>query len=187
MRPDFDAVGDRLLDQHVDAGLDELARDLVMERRRHGDAGRIDPADDAAIIEGRLGAELRGDRAGALLVGIDDGDKLGARIAGIMIGVKAAKIAGAHHGDANLSAMALPSNPKPKSHFDRRDVAPLGRMGDACLAMRSAPAHRGDDQVLRLVGEIRMHGKADHALRQPLRLGKPGRRHGHLPVWAAGN
>ena len=79
----------------MDAGLDQLARDVVMERRRHGDAGRIDPADDAAMIGSGLGAEFLGDRAGARRVGIDHGDQLRARVAGIMIGMEAAEIAGA--------------------------------------------------------------------------------------------
>jgi len=48
--PGFETVGDRLLHQNVDTGLDELARDLVVERGRHGDAHRIDPADDVAIV-----------------------------------------------------------------------------------------------------------------------------------------
>ena len=93
--------------KHVDAGLDQRACDLVVKRRRHGDARGIDLADNAAIVEGRLGAELRGDGTGALRVGIDHGDQLCARVAGIVIGVKAAKIAGADDGDADLVCHGL--------------------------------------------------------------------------------
>jgi hypothetical protein len=89
--PGFDAVRERLLHENMDSGLDEVARDLVVERRRHGDARRIDPADYAAIIERRLGAELLSNRLGTVRVGVDDGDKLRARVASIVIGVKAAK------------------------------------------------------------------------------------------------
>jgi hypothetical protein len=40
----------RLLDQDMDPGVDQIARDLVMERRRHGDRGGIDHADQPAVI-----------------------------------------------------------------------------------------------------------------------------------------
>ena len=40
--PRFLAVGQRFLDQNVDARLDQTACNLVMERRRHGDARGID-------------------------------------------------------------------------------------------------------------------------------------------------
>ena len=73
-----------------------------MQRRRNGHARGIDAADDAAIIEERLGAELGSDRPRPLFVGIDHGDQLGARIARIMIGVKAPEIASADNGDADL-------------------------------------------------------------------------------------
>jgi hypothetical protein len=73
------------------------------------------------MIERRLGAELLGNRAGAVLVGVDDGDKRRAGIARIMIGVKAAKITGANHGDANLICHGLYRN------------SLLGRMSDACF------------------------------------------------------
>ncbi len=36
-------VGDRLLDQHMDAGIDQVAGDLVMQRGRHGDRKRHRP------------------------------------------------------------------------------------------------------------------------------------------------
>ncbi len=84
------------------SGVEQGVRNLVMERRGNGHAYGIDAAENAAIIEGRLGAELGSDRAGALLVGVDHGDKLGARIARIMIGMKAPEIASPHDGDANL-------------------------------------------------------------------------------------
>ena len=43
-------VGDRLFDENMEAALDQLPRDVVMQRRRHGDADRIHPADQAAIV-----------------------------------------------------------------------------------------------------------------------------------------
>jgi hypothetical protein len=73
-----------------------------VEGRRYGDACRIDATQDTAKIEGRLGAELRGDRLGARLVGIDHGDKIGARIARVMVGMKAPEIASPYDGGANL-------------------------------------------------------------------------------------
>ena len=59
-------------------------------------------ANDAAVIEDGFGAELGGYRPGALFVGIDDGDELGARIARIVIGVKPPEIASSYNGDADL-------------------------------------------------------------------------------------
>ncbi len=113
------AVGDRLFDQHVKATLDQLARDVVMQRRRHGDAHRIHPANQTAIVGCRLGAELRGHRGGARRVTIDHGDKLGAGIARIMIGMEAAEISGPHHRGANtlchVSATPAPTLTEPYS------------------------------------------------------------------------
>ncbi len=96
------AVGDRLLDQDMHARIDQRARDLVMERGRHRHAHRVDAANDLTVVEQGLGAELGSDGAGALLAGVDHGDQLGARIARIMVGVKAPEIASPHNGDADL-------------------------------------------------------------------------------------
>ena len=175
IRARFHAVGERLLDQNMDAGLDQLARDVVMERRRHGDAGRIDPADNAAIVGGGLGAELRGDGAGALRVGIDHGDKL-AR-------------ADCAHNDWRGSGRNSRTRPRrcelvlPCRATPDRPAAYSAACATAHFARGERLAHRGDDEVLRVLGEIRMHGQADHALGQPFRLRKPRRRRGHLPVW----
>ena len=113
------AVGDRLLDENVEPALDQLPRDVVMQRCRHGDADRIHPADQAAIVGCRFGAELRGDGVGARRVAIDHGDELGPRIAGIMVGMEAAEIAGPHHRGANslchVNATPAPSLAEPYS------------------------------------------------------------------------
>ncbi len=98
----LEGLGDRLLDEYVDAGLDQRARDLVMQRGRNRHARGIDAANDAAVIEGGLGTELGGYRPRALFVGIDHRDELGARIARIVIGVKAPEIASSYNGDADL-------------------------------------------------------------------------------------
>src|SRR6188472_263907 len=96
------AFGDRLLDEHVDAGLDQVAGNRVMERGRHGDTRCIDLPENAAIVEGRLCAELGSDRARPLFIGVDHGNQLGALVAGIVLGVKAPEITRADYRDADL-------------------------------------------------------------------------------------
>ena len=63
------------------SGLDEIARNVEMERCRHGHAHSVHPADDAAMVRNALAAELFGDRARSLLIAVDHRHKLGARIA----------------------------------------------------------------------------------------------------------
>ena len=53
-------LGDRLLDQHVRAGLEEVAGDREMRRRRRDDADRIDLAEQLAVVGERARAELGG-------------------------------------------------------------------------------------------------------------------------------
>ncbi len=57
--------GDRLLDQHVSAGCEEVAGDRVVQRSRRRDADGVDAADELAVIrKGReCRARLRGARA----------------------------------------------------------------------------------------------------------------------------
>jgi hypothetical protein len=86
----------------VDAGLDQVAGNLVMERRGHGDTRCIDRAENAAIVEGWLCAELGSDRATLFFIGVDHGNQLGALVAGIVLGMKAPEITRADYGDVDL-------------------------------------------------------------------------------------
>ena len=72
-----DAIGDRLLDEDVHASADERVSDVVMKRRRHRHAHRIDSADDAR--DSRTAARRRTPAATALArsaLGVDHGDSL---------------------------------------------------------------------------------------------------------------
>ena len=52
-------LGDRLLDQHVRPGLEEIARDGEVRRRRRRDADRIDGAQQRAVIVERHAPAIR--------------------------------------------------------------------------------------------------------------------------------
>src|SRR5262249_22754483 len=87
---------ERLLDQHVDPRVEEVAGDVVVAVRRDRHARTVDPTDERAMIGERRGAERARDGAGAPSVGIDHGDELGAGMRRVLLGMEPAEIADAH-------------------------------------------------------------------------------------------
>ena len=89
----FLRLGDRLLDQHVCAGVEEVACDREMRGRLRDDAHRIDAAQQLAIVRERGHAELRRNLVTSLRPRIHHGDQLAAGDLGIFLSVEAAEIA----------------------------------------------------------------------------------------------
>ena len=75
----LDRRGERLLDQDVDAGLEQVARHRVVTRGRHRDAGAVDPAGERAVIRQRRHAERLAHRPRARRVDVDDRRQLDLR------------------------------------------------------------------------------------------------------------
>ncbi len=92
---------DRLLDEHVDTGLDEVADDGGVAAGRHGDRDRIDRADECAMVGVGRTVEVRGRLAGAGGVHIGDADKPRTRVRGEMAGVVAPEDAEADNAHAD--------------------------------------------------------------------------------------
>jgi hypothetical protein len=93
--------GERLLDQHVDAALQEVARHRVVVLRRDGDARAVDAAEQLAVVGERLHAEGRRDLAGARLVDVGDPDQLGAALRAVLLGVEAPEVSHADDGGSD--------------------------------------------------------------------------------------
>jgi hypothetical protein len=94
---------DRLLNEDMDAGVDEIARDRMVERRRHRDGDGVDPADQVAMIGKGGGPRLRNEGRTACYVGIGERDQ----ICGGMAGVVARMVApeGAKTHDSHVHAL----------------------------------------------------------------------------------
>ncbi len=88
----------RLFDQNIDAGFDQLARHLKMKARRHSDADALDPTEQAAIIGKHFGAERCADLTRAFFVAVDHRDEIRLGRSGILLGVEFAEVADADHG-----------------------------------------------------------------------------------------
>jgi len=77
----FERSRDRLFDEHVNAGLEQSARDFTVHLGRHCDAGGIYLADQRAPISGPINfsfaAAFTANRAGGFFVQIADRDKFG--------------------------------------------------------------------------------------------------------------
>ena len=88
--------GDRLLDQHVDAVLEQRGSDREVRRRRHGDAGAVDAAEQR-LDGGRAPARRRAPAIAAARSrsAVDDADQLDAGQAGVLLGVEGAEVADA--------------------------------------------------------------------------------------------
>lgn len=97
----FEIVGERLFNQHVNAGVDQLPSHLEMLRRGHCDTRPRDTADQGAGITGRFGAEFVRHCPGPRLVDIDDGDQFGSRIGCILLCVEASEVPRPNDGDRN--------------------------------------------------------------------------------------
>jgi hypothetical protein len=93
-------LGDRLLDEHVQAVLEARHRDRVMKRRRRRDADRVHvPEQLAEIGDGPTVRFLR-DTLPRRGVGVDHGNELRRLERDIFLGVKASQIA---HADDRSS------------------------------------------------------------------------------------
>src|SRR5216110_4047118 len=67
---------DRLLQEHADTCLEEVARDLEVLLGRHRDAHEVDPADQVAVVGERACVVVGGDPRGAVAVYVDDAREL---------------------------------------------------------------------------------------------------------------
>ena len=75
---------DRLFDEDVHAGIEEIAGNRVVEAGRNCDRHGIDLADQRAVVGEGLGAGLGGIALGTGTVGIGDGDQNGTGMPGIV-------------------------------------------------------------------------------------------------------
>ncbi len=96
-----DGRGHGLLDEHVRAGLEKIARNGVMLGRRRDDAHGIDAAQKLAIIGVRRDLEFGSHGLPRLGRGIGDADQLRVRRLSIFLCVKSAEVADADHGSAH--------------------------------------------------------------------------------------
>ena len=86
-------AGDRLLDEHVDAGREAGAGDLPVAHGRGRDAHRVDPPEQHPIVGLEGDAVARGDLASGRLAGVADGDEFGLIEGGVDAGVLPPKMA----------------------------------------------------------------------------------------------
>ncbi len=90
-------LGDRLLDQHVRARLQEVTRDRKMRRGRCDHAHRVDRAEKLPIIGKRPGAHFGRHGFTGLLSGIDDTHQVTLRRLSIFLGMEPSQVADADH------------------------------------------------------------------------------------------
>ena len=105
--------GERLLDQHVDPGVEQVARDGVVQLGRDGDARAVDPAGERAVIGDGLDAERGRDGAGTRGVDVGDRDELGRRIRRVLLRVKPTEVSNRGPPARIVSAGVLMSGPPP--------------------------------------------------------------------------
>ena len=91
---------DRLLDQHVGAGGEEVAGDRVVERGRRRDADGVGAADELAMVRERSDAELGLEAFARRGRGIGDADEVAVVEGGVFLGMESAEVAGADDGAA---------------------------------------------------------------------------------------
>ena len=115
---------DRLLQEHADTCLEEVARDLEVLLGRHRDAHEVDPADQVAVVGERACVVVGGDPRGAVAVYVDDARELDVPQLGKHEDVVLAHVARAHHARAqplvrvrdhtrSLSGSGVTSPPSP--------------------------------------------------------------------------
>ena len=92
--------GDRLLEEDIDAALEQAARHRNVLAGRHGDARHVDPADQVVGAGQRQDAEALGQAARRVRIAIDHRDQAGIRTGGIFVGVMSAEMAAADHRGA---------------------------------------------------------------------------------------
>ncbi len=90
--------GDRLLDQDMQAGFEQAARDREVLPGRHDHARRLDPPGQRAEIAQRQGAQPRAERPRPLELAVDHRDQLRIGQRGVFLGVMTAEMTAADHG-----------------------------------------------------------------------------------------
>ena len=106
-----DGRGERLLDQHVDAGSKEVEADRGMGAGRDRDARAIDGTRERVVIGEHRDAERGRDLARALGIAVDDAHEAHARQRRVLLGMKSTQMADADHGGAQLRHPASPLAP----------------------------------------------------------------------------
>ena len=127
-------LGDRLLDQHVRAGGEEVACDREVRRRRRDDAHRIDRTEQARVRGERRDVQLRADGRARRGVRIDDRHELARFGLRVFLRVKAPEIAHADDGGSDFAAWG--------GYYARTHVHPAPAHAAAAAAashLRSAP------------------------------------------------
>jgi hypothetical protein len=94
----------RLLDQHVEPGLEAILGHGVVRDGRHRDDDGVGEVGQLLVIGHDNGAIGCRDRLGALVLRVADGGEFGTLDDSEFTGVKRAEIAGADHGNANLAS-----------------------------------------------------------------------------------
>ena len=116
--------GDRLFDENVDAGIQEIGRHFMMVRRRDGNRDGVDLADQGAMIGVGGAAIALARRAAAVGIDVDHPHQLGPRIGSVVTRVMRPEIAEADHADTDLSRLFATPARCPNHH-------------DACLPVRA--------------------------------------------------
>ena len=93
--------GKRLLDQHVNPGIDQIARNFMVKRRRHRHRDGIDFADQPAVIAIGYRAILLRRRTSPREIGIGDGHQPRPSLRRIVARVVGAERPHPDHADSN--------------------------------------------------------------------------------------
>src|SRR5574341_320161 len=110
----FEGHRDRFFEQDMDALLKELLCHAVMERGRHDNAHRVDPAEKVLRPRKRQGASFPGDLGRPRGVRVHHADEFGFRMVCVFFGVELAQVADADDAHAQfLHHRAIPSSPIP--------------------------------------------------------------------------
>ena len=108
------AFGERLLDQHVDAGVEEVHYHRVVRRGGHGDGDRIDLSHQRTVVGQGGGAERGRDGGGPCGVRVGDRDQAGAVERGHLLGVVAPEMACADHAESEWAEPERAGRPLPR-------------------------------------------------------------------------
>ena len=129
-----------LLDQHADAGFQQVARHVEVLLGRHRHAGHVDLADEVAVVAEGLRLVTAGDGLGAVGVDVGHADQLDAGQFGVHEHMVLAHVAGADDTGADgLSHRHQPAT----SSGDASSLAPLQMPWRVAPAMKSTSSITG--------------------------------------------